>query len=715
MLEKNEKLSFLKKNSGNILRITMFILSIVIVVLIFPGTRKFRYEFQKGSPWRHDNLIAPFDFSIYKTDKELLSERDSIKKTIKPYFTHFEETEQKKIIELAARFEENWIDFKINDSILRVEDISYKSITPKLKKEDYQNIFIKLNDLFESVYQKGIIDPSEIMEYADNEDFSIVVQKDGIAEVLIYGEFYTLKSAYEYISKEINNEIEKTGNAQLKNFFQNLDYNLYLTANLIFDKELTLKVKQSELKNISLTNGFIQAGERVIFKGEKIDDDKYRILMSLKKEYEKSVGLTSSLTLVMLGKIIVILSSFLCLLVFVYTLKKDIILKTTKSLFLLLIVVLFISLASIFVDMDVASLYLVPFALSPVIIKVFFDSRLALFVHLITIFTVGFIAPNGFEFITLEFVGGFSAIFSVTTLNKRGQLYKAALIVFVVMSSLYFGIAMTQEGDLSKIEWINFIYFAVNGLILLIAYPLIYAFEKIFGFISDVTLLELSDTNHELLRKLAQRAPGTFQHSMQVANLSEKAAYKIGANPQLVRTGALYHDIGKINTPLYFIENQISGINPHDNLEFDKSAEIIINHVTKGVEFAQKNKIPNQIIDFIKTHHGTTKVQFFYKSYIKKYPEKDVDISKFTYPGPKPFSKELAIVMMADSVEAASRSLKIYNDENIFNLVDKIIDYQLEEKQFSNADITFKDINAIRKLFKEMLKNIYHGRIEYPK
>ena len=692
----------------------MLIISIVIVVIIFPGTRKFRFEFQKGRPWQHENLIAPFDFSIYKLDKELITERDSVKKSIKPYFKYFEDTKTNKLIGLSNQFQKKWLIYKTKDSILKTEDPNYKAI-PKLKKEDCEVVFNQLYELFEIVYDKGIIDPSEIIEYADDEDFSIIIQKDGIAEDLIYGEFYTLKSAYEFINQETTSIIENKNNSTLTEFFQNLDYNLFLTANFIYDKEITQKVKQSELKNISLTIGFVQAGERIIFKGEIVDDDKYRILASLKKEYEKSVGLTANLTLVTLGKIIVILSSFICLLVFVYVLRFEIIQKTSSTLFILILVVLFLSLASLVVELDLTSLYLVPFALSPVIVKIFFDSRLALFVHLITIFTVGFIAPNGFEFITLQFVAGFSAIFSLTTLNKRGQLYKASLIVFVVMSSLYFGIAMTQEGDLSKIEWINFVYFAINGLILLFAYPLIYAFEKIFGFISDVTLLELSDTNHELLRKLAQRAPGTFQHSMQVANLCEKAAYKIGANPQLVRTGALYHDIGKINMPLYFIENQISNINPHDSLDFDKSAEIIIGHVHQGIEFAQKNKLPSQIIDFIRTHHGTSKVQFFYKSYIKKYPEKEVDINKFTYPGPKPFSKETAILMMADSVEAASRSLKVYNDETIFNLVDKIIEYQLEEKQFTNADITFKDITAIKKLFKEMLRNIYHGRIEYPK
>jgi putative nucleotidyltransferase with HDIG domain len=710
-----ENISFYKKNKGPILRVSLLILSIVIVVLIFPGTRKFRYEFQKGRPWQHDNLIAPFNFSIYKLDKELLDEKDSLKKIIKPYFQFYEDIEATKLSELTKKFEKEWIIYFTEDSISRVEDANYRFLNPKLHKEIFLKEFDKLYIYFKDIYKHGIVDPSEILEYVDNEDFSIVIQRNGIAEIAVYGEFFTLKTAYEYVSEQLAYDFKNDVDSKVYQFLQNIEYDSYISANLIYNKDITEKVKQSELNDISLTMGFVQAGERIVYKGEVVDDDKFRILMSLKKEYEKSVGLTSNIALVLLGKILVILSSFICLFVFIFTLKKEIIQKTSLTLFILLLVVLFISIASIVVQYDITNLYLVPFALSPVIVKVFFDSRLALFVHLITIFTVGFIAPNGFEFIIIQFVAGFASIFSLTNLTKRGQMYKSALSVFLAMSFLYFGIAMTQEGDLSKIEWIKFAYFAGNAIILLTAYPLIYAFEKLFGFISDVTLLELSDTNHILLRKLAQRAPGTFQHSMQVANLCEQAAYKIGANPQLVRTGALYHDIGKMTSPLYFIENQISGINPHDNLEFDKSAEIIISHVANGIEIAQKNKIPPQIIDFIKTHHGTSKVQFFYRSYVKKYPEKDIDVNKFTYFGPKPFSKETAILMMADSVEAAARSLKVYNDDAINNLVDKIIEYQYEEKQFTNADITFKDISSIKKLFKEMLRNIYHARIEYPK
>jgi len=327
---------------------------------------------------------------------------------------------------------------------------------------------------------------------------------------------------------------------------------------------------------------------------------------------------------------------------------------------------------------------------------------------------VGFFAPNGFEFVFLSFIAGIIAIFSLTNLYRRGKLFLSAGLLILTYSFVYFGLAITQEGNFSGIEYRNFLYFAFNGSLILLAFPLIYIFEKVFGFVSDLTLMELSDSNQKLLRELAEKAPGTFQHSMQVANLAEEAIRKIGGNPLLVRTGAMYHDIGKMNNPVYFIENQRTGFNPHDMHEFDESANIIISHVKDGVELAKKHSLPDQLIEFIRTHHGTTKVQYFYRSYIKKFPDKDVDVNMFTYPGPKPYSKEMAVLMMADSVEAASRSLTDINEEGISNLVDSIISGQMDEDQFDYVDINFKDITEIKTLFKDKLMNIYHARIKYP-
>ncbi|MFP4019745.1 MAG: HD family phosphohydrolase, partial [Bacteroidales bacterium] len=359
--------------------------------------------------------------------------------------------------------------------------------------------------------------------------------------------------------------------------------------------------------------------------------------------------------------------------------------------------------------------YLIPFAILAIIIRSFYDARLALFIHIITVLLVGFYAPSSFNFIFLNFIAGIVAIFSLTSLSRRGKLFLSATLVILSYAFVYFGIAITQEGNLQNINWMNFAYFGINGAIVLSSYPLIYVFEKIFGFVSDVTLMELSDTNQPLLRRLSERAPGTFQHSLQVANLAETAVFQIGGNTLLVRTGALYHDIGKMDNPIYFIENQSPDFNPHEQIDSEESAKIIIGHVKKGVEIASKYKLPAQIVDFIRTHHGTTKVQYFYKKYIQNTEDEEIDDAQFTYPGPKPFSKEMAVLMMADSVEAASRSYTKLNEKIINNLVDTIIDGQLNAGQFENVDVTFRDITIIKGIFKKKLQNFYHARIKYPK
>jgi len=370
--------------------------------------------------------------------------------------------------------------------------------------------------------------------------------------------------------------------------------------------------------------------------------------------------------------------------------------------------------ASASIRFDLLSVYVLPFSILPIILKTFFDSRLALFVHIITILVVGFFVPNGYEFVFLNVLAGMVAIISLTDAYRRSKIVVTAVAVMLTYSIIYIGIALVQEGDLMQIDYKYFSWFGVNGLLILISYPLLYIFEKTFGFISDATLMELSDTNQPLLRKLAENAPGTFQHSLQVANLAEDAIYRIGGNPLLVRAGALYHDIGKMDEPLYFIENQSSTINPHDDLEFEQSARIIIDHVRKGVELARKNKLPEPIVNFIRTHHGTTTVQYFYKSFLRKYPEAEVDVQKFSYLGPKPDSKETAVVMMADSVEAASRSLKSITEDTIDKLVDSIITAQMTDEQYNDAQVTFKDITTIKEVFKKRLRNIYHVRISYP-
>ena len=538
----------------------------------------------------------------------------------------------------------------------------------------------------------------------------IIILKDKVAENYTRDEIYTQKSAYEFVTKSVSEYLDSNSRIlKYPDYFKGINLYEFINPNLFYDQNTSETVKQDMLK-ISLTKGKVVSGEKIITQGEIINEKLFRILESLKYEYENRLGTDYSSNIILLGQIIFVLACIGVLFLFLLNFRSEILRHSLKTAFILMVVIILV-IASRF---GINYLYAIPFALIPIIIKTFYDARLALFIHIVTVMLVGFIAPNGFEFVFLSFIAGIVAIFSLTNLYRRSKLFLSAGLVFLSYSFVYFGLAITQEGNFSGIELNNFVYFAINGSLVLLAYPLIYIFEKIFGFLSDLTLMELADTNQKLLRNLAEKAPGTFQHSMQVANLAEEAIYKIGGNPLLVRTGALYHDIGKMNNPIYFIENQRTGFNPHDTHEFDESARIIISHVNDGVEMAKKHALPEKLIDFIRTHHGTTKVQYFYRSYIKKFPEKEVDVNMFTYPGPKPYSKETAVLMMADSVEAASRSLSSVDEETISNLVENIINDQMNEGQFDNVDINFKDITLIKTVFKDKLRNIYHARIKYP-
>jgi putative nucleotidyltransferase with HDIG domain len=419
--------------------------------------------------------------------------------------------------------------------------------------------------------------------------------------------------------------------------------------------------------------------------------------------------------MILLGHLIFIIVCITVLFLFLLNFRREILEDSLKISFILIIVLIFVSIASVTLKYSIDSIYLIPFAIIPIIIRTFYDARLALFIHIIVVMLVGFFAPNGFEFVFLNFIAGIIAIFSLTDLHRRGKLFLSAFLVVITYSIIYFGMSITYEGNVHDIKWENFLYFGANGVLLLLSYPLIYVFEKVFGFLSEVTLLELSDTNQPLLRLLAEKAPGTFQHSLQVANLAEDAVYKIGGNPLLVRTGALYHDVGKMDNSICFIENQNSGYNPHDYLELDESAKIIINHIIIGEKIAKKYKLPIQIIDFIKTHHGTSRVEYFYRLFKNKFPDKTIDEKKFTYPGVKPYSIETAVLMMADTVEAASRSIEKIDENAINNLVDSLIDKQIANGQYEDAPLTFKDVSIIKRIFKQKLVNIYHARIEYPK
>jgi putative nucleotidyltransferase with HDIG domain len=713
----NKILTFFKDKKKLIIRGFMFVISVVIVVYLFPHEGKFRYEFQKGKPWMHDVLIAPWDFPIYKPESEISAERDSILREFKPYFQYDSAIAVNQLNKFYENFDNQWKKYLDENFNIKGELEETRLSDRKLiqKHEKYLNFAI---NLLEFVYSKGIAGVGDVLEMVDNEELSIVLMRGNIAEEYNYSEVFTQKSAYEYIIKEVDElvfEEEKEGDELTKEFFTDLNVNEFIEPNLFYDEETSTTVKESLVQEISITKGFVQAGERIISRGELVNSQKFTILESYKHEYEARLGYSSKRYLVLIGQLILVSASILVLFLFLYNFRNAIFQNNLNISFILLLLVLFVFIANMTLRISFLNFYFIPFALIPIIIRTFYDARLALFIHILALLIIGFLAPNAFEFVFLNLFAGIVAIFSLTNIYRRGKLFSSAILIFLGYSIVYFGIAVLQEGDIRSIEWINFAWFAGNSGLILLAYPMIYVFEKTYGFLSDATLFELSDTNQPLLRELTEIAPGTFQHSLQVANLAEEAIRIIGGNPLLIRTGALYHDIGKMKKTIYFIENQREGYNPHDQLEFEKSAEIIIDHVKEGVEIAKKHNLPTQIIEFIKTHHGTTKVQYFYKSYIKKYPKELIDSHKFSYPGPKPFLKEMAVLMMADSVEASSRSLKSFNSETIDELVESIIDYQVKENQFINSPITFRHITQVKEIFKKRLSNIYHTRIEYPK
>ncbi len=694
-------LYYIKRNYKHIFRGFLFILSIALVNYFFPG--KFRYEYKVGSPWAYNTLLAPYNFPIYKSEDQLKQEKDSILNQFKPYFNYADSIESINISKFNQHFNEKETEFI---TIVK-EERKYLNETAFINN----NVIIKgdLLSILNNIYRLGIIESTENIKGLENNG-EIILLRNNIAEEIGINDLNSQKKAYEFIVDTVNKYIEQLKIENNRNFIKALNPYDYIESNIFYDQKKSDYEWNELINDISITKGMVQSGEKIISEGDIITNEIYNILESFSYESKSKLETFNNSRRLLLGQIIFITACFLVLYLFLWNFRREILQHSFKTLFILLIVVIFVIVSSFTENI----LYVIPFAIIPIIIRTFYDARLALFIHIITVLIVGFFAPNGFEFVFLNIIAGIIAIFSTTNYYRRGGLFVSSILVFITYSVIYFGLSITQDGTLNNLNYSNFKFFAFNSGLILLSYPIIYIFEKTFGFVSDLTLMELSDTNQKLLRALAEKAPGTFQHSMQVANLAEEAIHKIGGNPLLVRTGALYHDIGKINNPIYFIENQRAGFNPHDMHEFDESANIIISHVKDGIELAKKNNLPDPLIEFIRTHHGTTKVQYFYRSYIKKFPDKDVDINMFTYPGPKPYSKEMAVLMMADSVEAASRSLSDINEEKISNLVENIIDNQMQEGQFDHVDINFKDVTEIKNLFKDKLMNIYHARIKYP-
>lgn len=686
-------LSYLRNHNSEISKVFLFLISIVVLVILFPKEGKFKYEYAKGKPWLHSELIAPFDFAIQKSKRELESEEKEALGQLKPYFNRNDELFLAKREVLISEFNTSW-------------ESKYQNKKRSNKKRE-KNLQI-CEYIFDSIAEKGIIELTPELENKPP-DFKLMIINNNIASEIQLKDVFTINTADQFIIDNLT-DLDGVDRDLILLALENI-----LTRNITFNSVKTELERKDILNKISPTRGMVQRGEKIISKGELVTETKYQILESLRIDYETKLGSSFKVTGIVAGLIILISVSMFSLFLFLLFFRKEVF-ANTKNLVLILIMVTGMVAITIVVSKFLPEyIYIIPFCLVPMIVGIFYDTRLALFAHLVTIIITALLVPNSYEFVFLQLFTGIVTILSILRLERRSQFFLTSLLIFLTYSIIYIGMTLIKEGSLQDINRIYFLLFAGSAILTLFSYPIIFVFEKVFGLITDVTLLELSNTNNKLLRELALKAPGTFQHSMQMANLAEEAIYEIGGNPLLVRTGAMYHDIGKMDSPLYFIENQTTGINPHDELTFDESAQIIIEHVINGIEKARKNNLPEQIIDFIRTHHGTRKTEYFYTLAKMENPDEEIDPSIFTYPGPEPFSKETAVLMMADTVEAASRSLKKPDEESISKIVDSVIDKQIEGHQFDNAPITFRDIKTVRKIFKKMLMNIYHLRIEYPK
>lgn len=709
-----------------IVTLLLFAATIVLIVYMLPREHKFDLEYSIGSPWKHDNLTANFSFSIYKTDTELLIEKDSLLSKYYPYFTFDATVVSDNMSAFKNEFIKEWIEFSLDEYQIENDSIYAESgryLPLRNLQEKYLNMLL---ELLEGVYLKGIIREPSPQEISMVNIELINILKGNVVHEVKPKSLYSVKSAYQYINEEIEKTIQNERNRQFRryrSFLNEFDMNTYLEENIYFNAEKTQLERDEAIKRISLTKGFIQEGELIISKGLIISQETYQILESYKRDYSEQFGKVNSL-IAWLGRIILVSIALVVLFLFLKNFREEVLKSIVKTGFILFMIVLMIFVGMVAYkwisatkayNLNNVTYYLVPFAILPIILRTFYDDRVALFVHFITVLLAAFFADNRFEFVFLNIIAGMVSIFSLTNLYHRSRFFLAALLVTVSYAVTYTGMIVISDGTVTLINWIYYRDFAINGILILLSFLLIYLFEKTFGFLSDTTLMELSDTNQPLLRKLAENAPATFQHSLQVANLSEEAIRHIGGNPMLVRTGALYHDIGKMIDASYFTENQGGGPNPHANKDLKESADIIINHVTKGKELAKKHKLPDAIVSFILTHHGTSTTKYFYKTYQNLHPDEEVDKSDFQYPGPKPMSKENAVLMMADTVEAASRSLESYSKEAISELVERLVNAQIEEGQFEDADITFKQIKKVKEVFKDRLNTIYHARIAYPK
>ncbi len=674
----------LYKKQSLIIKYILYVAAVAFIVFFLPKGGKFKYEFQKGKPWQFENLYAPFDFSIKKTDAELAKEKQEIESNQLPYFTYNQQVVDEVFQKFDDAFENKWQD-------------------TGLRKVQRERLKQYSKEILDSIYTKGILQNNG--KQVQRNFIYLVVGNE--ARKVRVSDFFRVNE----IKNLVKDVLEEHKLSIFENEIQSLFFDL-ITPNVSFDNELTKRAREDALSKLSYTRGTVDQGRLIIAKGEVVEAENLKVLESLKSEYESELWTANNYYYILIGYTVLVALVLIMLYLFLKKYRLQVYNNNVKVTFIFFNILLMVFLTTIVIKYNDQLVFVVPLCILPLILKTFFDARLGLFVHVLTVLILGFVVPNSFEYIFLQIIAGIVTILTVSELYKRANLFVSVGQITLIYILGYLAFHTIHEGDLSDIQWYTLGLFLLNGMITLFVQPLIYIYEKLFGLVSDVSLLELSDTNSRLLKELSNKAPGTFHHSLQVANLAEAAANEIGANAMLVRVGALYHDIGKMDNPTFFTENQITNVNPHDELGPKDSAKIIIDHVINGIELARKNNLPDRIIDFIRSHHGTTLVYYFYKKQMDL--EGEADESDFRYPGPLPFSRETAILMMADSVEAASKSLKDPTFLIIDEFVDKIISGQMKANQFLNADITFKEIETIKKIFKQKLTNIYHLRVEYP-
>lgn len=658
------------------------IVVVLLLVYFLPRETKFGYEYEQGRPWRYNSLIATFDFPVYKTPDEVKAERDSALSQFQPFYTEDVQIAQRQI----AAFETAWRAGRFGD-------------VPA-------HCLNHVDKMLRGVYEAGIVPSADLSQMAKERTPGVRVVEGTEAVTRPITELYSTRSAYEYIvyADTINFPRELLARCNI---------NEYLSPNLSIDSAKTSAVREDLLAAVSPASGMVQSGQRIIDRGEIISAEQYKILQSFERETVRRNDPSKGMWQVVTGQVIFVLCVIVAFVFYLRLFRREYLRSPHSILLLSSLIAIFPLITYAMVDQKFLNVYMVPYAMVPIFVRIFMDSRTAFMTMVCSVILSSLALHSNYEFVIVQFMSGMTAIYALRDLTERSQLLRVALAVFVTSSAIMLGYDLSQGIEFSHLDRSMYVYNAVNGVLLLFAYPLLYMIEKLFGFTSSVTLVELSNTNNSVLRRMSKVAQGTFVHSLQVANLAAEVADKIGAKPQLVRTGALYHDIGKMLNPAFFTENQ-TGVNPHDELTEERSAQIIISHVTEGLKLADKYHLPKVIRDFISTHHGRSQVKYFYIQWKNKHQGEEPDAKLFTYPGPNPFTREQAILMMCDAVEASSRSLKEFTEESIKELVNRIIDGQVQAGYFRECPITFRDIADAKRVLAESLKTIYHTRIAYP-